>query len=229
VALNSGGEFGPAFTGDERFLAIAVRCPAGSGSYTPLTPRQRLNAAPYALSLKPEAEISADVSGTYTDTERGVLKVKNNHVGLYNYAAGLRATQGGGSTGDQFSDGVGVYGSGSLNGVLGTGDEYGVGGVSQTDYGYGVFARADGLHGTGVYAWTFGQESTAIYAINYSTIITGGYGIYSIKGNKSGYDLLENYWFPGAVVGDTNRVNGVIGISSGGSGIGVMEIGRAHV
>ena len=52
VVLNSGSEFGPAFTGEERFLAIAVRCPAGGGSYTPLTPRQRLSAAPYAFSLK---------------------------------------------------------------------------------------------------------------------------------------------------------------------------------
>ncbi len=40
-----------AFTGDGRWLALAVRCPAGSGSYTPLSPRQPLTAAPYALAL----------------------------------------------------------------------------------------------------------------------------------------------------------------------------------
>ncbi len=39
------------FTGDGRWLAISVRCPAGSGSYTPLTPRQSLTAAPYAQAL----------------------------------------------------------------------------------------------------------------------------------------------------------------------------------
>ncbi len=38
-----------AFTGDARWLAIEVRCPAGTGAYTPLTPRQPLSAAPYAL------------------------------------------------------------------------------------------------------------------------------------------------------------------------------------
>ena len=30
-----------AFNGDARWIAIKVRCPAGSGGYTELTPRQR--------------------------------------------------------------------------------------------------------------------------------------------------------------------------------------------
>jgi len=36
------------FTGEARWLSIAVRCPAGAGSYTPLEPRQALTAVPYA-------------------------------------------------------------------------------------------------------------------------------------------------------------------------------------
>jgi hypothetical protein len=40
-----------AFTGDARWLNIAVRCPAGSGNYTPLTPRQALTPAPMAFTL----------------------------------------------------------------------------------------------------------------------------------------------------------------------------------
>ncbi len=40
---------GTAFQGDARWLQIAVRCPAGSGSYTTFFPRQALTAAPYAL------------------------------------------------------------------------------------------------------------------------------------------------------------------------------------
>ncbi|MBC7226206.1 MAG: hypothetical protein H5T61_03115 [Thermoflexales bacterium] len=39
------------FNGDARWLEIAVRCPAASGSYTTLSPRQKLNPAPYALAL----------------------------------------------------------------------------------------------------------------------------------------------------------------------------------
>lgn len=42
-------DFGAAFTGAARWLEVAVRCPAGSGDFTTLTPRQPLTAAPYAL------------------------------------------------------------------------------------------------------------------------------------------------------------------------------------
>ena len=38
-----------AFDGNARWLEIAVRCPAGSGAYNPLAPRQPLTPAPYAL------------------------------------------------------------------------------------------------------------------------------------------------------------------------------------
>jgi hypothetical protein len=44
VALTTGG-----FTGEDRWLDIAVR-PAGGGVFTPLTPRQRITPAPYAVT-----------------------------------------------------------------------------------------------------------------------------------------------------------------------------------
>ncbi len=37
------------FFGEQRWLDISVRCPAGGGTYTPLTPRQMLTASPQAL------------------------------------------------------------------------------------------------------------------------------------------------------------------------------------
>jgi hypothetical protein len=250
VMLNGNNQFGPtAFTGDARFLEIAVRCPAGGGGYTNLTPRQRLSAAPYALSLKPEAEISATVTGTMEAPGRGVLSVNNGLVGNYcDWAVGLRATAGSGSTGTVFCDDASVYGNGTSAGVLGTGDLYGVAGVSRSTTGWGLFARADGNNGRGVFVSTGGAESTgilvqsggitstgisvqtwggastALYAINYSTNITSGLGIYGVKGDTSGYDILENYWFPGAVVGDSDTANGVMGVASGGSAIGVVGI-----
>jgi hypothetical protein len=55
VSLTSGYftlqlDFGSgSFQGDARWLDIEVRCPAGSGSYTQIDPRQPLTAAPYGL------------------------------------------------------------------------------------------------------------------------------------------------------------------------------------
>lgn len=40
--------FGPNFPGQDRYLEITVR-PAGSGGYTPLTPRQKVGSVPYAI------------------------------------------------------------------------------------------------------------------------------------------------------------------------------------
>src|SRR5690606_5647436 len=61
VTLNAGGEFGAAaFTGEARWLALGVRCPAGSGDYAGLAPRQPITAAPYALSLMPGATLESD-------------------------------------------------------------------------------------------------------------------------------------------------------------------------
>jgi hypothetical protein len=50
-------DFGPtAFEGSQRWLEIAVRSPAGAGSYVTLNPRQAVTAAPYSLrSLAPWA------------------------------------------------------------------------------------------------------------------------------------------------------------------------------
>ncbi len=57
-----------AFTGDKRWLEIAVRSPAGSGSFVTLTPRQPLTAAPYALKTRGVDGFSLDASdGTPTD------------------------------------------------------------------------------------------------------------------------------------------------------------------
>lgn len=44
-----GLDFGSVYDGNQRFLEIAVRSPAGSGAFTTLGTRQSLKAAPYAL------------------------------------------------------------------------------------------------------------------------------------------------------------------------------------
>ncbi|MBI4579031.1 MAG: tail fiber domain-containing protein [Planctomycetes bacterium] len=53
VQLNASAEFGAdAFDGSSRWLQIAVRFPAGSGSYSTLTPRQPITATPYAFQTR---------------------------------------------------------------------------------------------------------------------------------------------------------------------------------
>lgn len=73
--INGGGQFGPnAFNGDVRLLQIALRCPAGAGAFTALTPRQVLNAAPYAhYALGNLNRNSADASSASISASGGVL------------------------------------------------------------------------------------------------------------------------------------------------------------
>jgi hypothetical protein len=78
VTLNDGNEFGDeAFDGSARWLRVRVRCPAGGGSYTALSPRQALRPAPYALSLRPGAAISGTVPAA-----TGALNVGSDWYGL---------------------------------------------------------------------------------------------------------------------------------------------------
>lgn len=51
VTINSIDFGDQAFNGNARWLEVAVRSPAGSGSFVILTPRQRINATPYALKV----------------------------------------------------------------------------------------------------------------------------------------------------------------------------------
>lgn len=65
VTLNANGQLSAAaFTGDDRFLQIAVRCPAGSGTFDPLTTRQPLTPAPYAIYAATAGDITASYAAS---------------------------------------------------------------------------------------------------------------------------------------------------------------------
>lgn len=202
VQLNGGGEFSAdAFTGDARWLMIGVRCPAGIGSYIPLTPRQELTATPYALSLRPGAK----VEGATADVAEAILTVKNTGMGV-----GVEVE--GASYGIRSSGYFGVYGDGSL-GILGTSGSaggYGVYGQSTSSTGgwgvyglangsgaaYGVYGRADSTNPAGVTFGVYGRSDTGAgtgvegYASATSGPTRGvvgqvfspdGYGVYGIN------------------------------------------------
>ena len=85
LTVSNGGftatlDFGAVFNGDKRFLEIAVRSPAGSGSFTTLTPRQPLTASPYAFKVPGVDGFSLDASdGSPTDA---LFVGPNGYVGI---------------------------------------------------------------------------------------------------------------------------------------------------
>ena len=56
VELDFGAD---AFNGDERWLEIAVRHPAGTGEYVPMVVRQKITTAPYAVHAVGQSSLSA--------------------------------------------------------------------------------------------------------------------------------------------------------------------------
>jgi hypothetical protein len=90
-----------AFTGDARWLAISVRCPAGSGSYTALAPRQALTAAPYALALP----------GLWTQPNATSPNLIGGYSGNSVTAAVYGATIGGGGASGDFNRVTDHYGT----------------------------------------------------------------------------------------------------------------------
>jgi len=60
-------DFGTVWDGSDRYLQIAVR-PAGSGGYTTLSPRVKINPTPYAIragTASPIGAAGSDLSGSY--------------------------------------------------------------------------------------------------------------------------------------------------------------------
>jgi len=122
ITLNPNNEFGTAaFNGQERWLEIAVRCPAGSGGYTTLQPRQPLTAAPYAQSLLPGAVISGSI-GTGTNAMLSLSNMDSNGVGLRIFDTGLdgvfvdRAGRDGVYVGSAQQDGLFICSTGNETG-----------------------------------------------------------------------------------------------------------------
>ncbi|MFN2227101.1 MAG: hypothetical protein ACK2UY_12355, partial [Anaerolineae bacterium] len=212
VLLNDGGELGAdAFTGEARWLKIAVKC-SGDATWEVLPGRQLLSAVPYALSLRPGAMISGTVAG------RSGLIVVNGEGG------------GGGVVG--FShDWTGVYGRSINNvGLQGISDNYiGIYGESGFDTA-GFFTST---HGFGVGANTLSDDPgvAALEAVNrgagpgvvaYSTDSPGVYGNSTNGHGVEGFSVNEV-----AVYGESENTagfftslegDGVHGQSTHGSG-----------
>ncbi len=154
-------DFGNVFDGTAMYLQIGVRPDGSADPYEMLTPRQPLRPAPYAISLRPGADVvgpagfnsvieahNTATSGSSSYGLRGETDSTSSYAaGVYGrvtatspggFSAGVRGVNEG--TG---GNGIGVYGSHNGNG-------WGVYGTSVD--GYGGYFISSGPNGRGIYA-----------------------------------------------------------------------------
>lgn len=171
VLLSAGGEFGAnPFPGPGRWLETAVRSPAGSGSYTTLTPRQAITPEPWALGLRPGALITGGQPSILSATTTNAGANASAIHGLAGTASAFGPGGQAGLWGDSNQpSGVGVFGSsqshygvmgktangnagvvgqiGNLFGTINANERPGVWGISSDTGGFGVLG--DGFNGSG--------------------------------------------------------------------------------
>jgi hypothetical protein len=131
------------FTGDARWLEVAVRCPASSGSYTTLSPRQALTAAPYA-SYAPAAGNANLLDG---QNASAFASATHNHYGetWVGDGTGLRVEN---SSADEWSSAL--FGHSTARG---TGTTVGVVADTWTNNGYAVVGHAGATTGNAMGGW----------------------------------------------------------------------------
>jgi len=73
--------FGPdAFNGQARWIEVSVRSPAGAGGFTTLTPRQPINAVPYALQTRGIVTNANGNVGIGTANPRSLLDLRHQSI-----------------------------------------------------------------------------------------------------------------------------------------------------
>ncbi len=173
-----------AFNGDARYLDVQVQC-SGDGSMVPLSPRTALNAAPYALNLRPGATVQG------SDATGRIFGAVNNDTTGSNAAiyGESKSVAGAGISGwnTNSGGGYGIYGNSTASG----GTPYGVYGVA-SDTGsatsYGVYGQSNSTSGTGV-----GGKAPTNGVYGEATNTTGStWGVYGKSTSTSGYGVYSN-------------------------------------
>ncbi len=173
-----------AFNGEARWLRIDVRCPAGNGSYTTLTPRQPLTAAPYALALPglytQQNATSPNVIGGYSgniisSTMVGSVIGGGGASGFANNVQANHATIGGGKGNEARGYAATISGghgnaAGYLDTVGGGKDNTAWGSyatvpggrdnTAQGDYSFAAGFRAEANH-IGTFVWADSDNNSA--------------------------------------------------------------------
>jgi hypothetical protein len=155
VQLNFGAA---AFAGEDRYLAVAVRCPSGITSYDALTPRQPITPVPYAIALY----------GLRTDQN----STSPNIIGGFNAntvtAGVVGATISGGGFGGEPNSIISSYGT-----VSGGSDNQ-AGNISSISGDYTTVSG--GQSNTAAYVWDTVGGGFGNLLAGGSATISGGYG-----------------------------------------------------
>jgi hypothetical protein len=183
-----------AFNGDARHLQIGVRCPAGVGSFTSLTTRQELTAAPYALYAT-NAGSAATLTGVLPTANGGTGLSSSGVAGRYLRSNGSIWTSSAIQVGDlpagsayyiqnstlqQASANFNISGSGTLGGALNlpntTSSSVGV-----INLGTNRFLHNKGFQNTflGSFAGNLATTGTGNTAVGYTTLT------YNTEGNSN--------------------------------------------
>jgi hypothetical protein len=202
--------------GNARFLEIGVRCPSGAGAYTALTPRQELQAAPYALGLRlPFSHtVTSNVSPVFAVTNTAGASTSPSLLGSSAGSDGVRGLSTGAGSADN-----GVYGETNSTasneaGVKGTSTSSSAGGYFTSTSGYGVYGQTESVTDYGGY---FSNPSATTSG---AAIYSNGDAKQSLTGNgfvKAGVHI-ESCGTAPSIVSYFNNVNtSAITVSSGGS------------
>ncbi len=223
------------FVGEARWLDIAVCCPSGDCTSTPLPPRQRITPAPNALYATNTSNLqlpfSGSVSTTYGGAALSITNTRTEGPALGGYfqsdgtgsAIALKGVANGSdgfNYGGQFqaivsSAGTGIRAEGNACGVMGTSKlASGYGGyfaTSATEASCGVYARGGEY---GVYA-----ESEHLTSPDYGVRAVGGlYGVFGTCNFSGGAGVFGEDGVPGSYAGYFAGDVHVTGTLTGGKG-----------
>jgi hypothetical protein len=215
------------FNGDERWLEIAVRFPSGgAGSFTTLTPRQRLNASPYALALPgmmtridgtTPTIIGGFAGNSVPSSVIGATISGGGSAGQINAIHGDYGTISGGA--DNSADGIGsTVSGGSANSALGGASTVG-GGVSNIADGSSATVGGGAINTIGAsanFAVIAGGSSNFAGGIS-STVAGGSSNTVTAAGSTVGGGVLNSASGLNATVagGNANLAQGSYSFAAG--------------